>query len=76
MAAAKNATINFIDQNGITDIASFLEILKKRYPLATDPSDSRQKTAGYMDESYRLGQFFSFSRLPDNVFQKIIEGIE
>lgn len=76
MDAARTAAISFISDNRITDVVSFLKILNKRYPLATDPSDPRQKIAGYMDESYQFGRLFSFSRLPEEVFQKIIEGIE
>jgi len=75
LVAAKNATIDFIHKNGITDIVSFLEILNTRYPQAMDPSDPRQKTAAYMDESYRFGKFFSFSQLPDDVFHEIIRDI-
>lgn len=76
MDVARTATIDFIRKNGITDVISFLEILNIRYPHSSDPSDPRQKTATYMNESYQFGKFFSFSQLPDDVFHEITKDIE
>lgn len=74
--SARDAVVAFIDRFKIMDIDEFLRILKLYYPRAANPEDPRKRTAMIMNESYTLGQFFSFSVLPDEIFELIAKEIK
>ena len=76
METARDTAIAFIDRFKIVDIDEFLRILKLYYPRAADPRDSRKRSAAIMNEPYTLGKLFSFSVLPDEIFEMIAKEIK
>lgn len=77
---AKEKAVQFIKNNGITDIDNFFEVLEHEYPFSVAPDDTRRKSGMVQEKGTGyygyIGTLYFFDRISNNVYSDIVTEIK